>query len=257
MKYIDTHCHLQFEDYDLDRELEIQKMKESETAGIVVGVDIASSKQAIKLAEENEHLFACVGVHPTYDEPHLDQLEGLVKHPKVVAIGECGFDFYRTSKEQFYDRQKILFDHQIDLAIKYEKPLVIHSRNTFGELFDVLSVRKKEVGDKLKANIHFFTGNIDDAKNFLDLGFTLSFSGVITFARDYDESVRFAPLSRILVETDAPYVAPIPFRGKRNNPRFVSEVVSSIAKIREEDEEEIRMAVLENAKRVFNLNKFI
>ncbi len=256
MKYIDTHCHLQFEDYDKDRDEEIQKMLEQETAGIVVGVDVASSKQAIKLAEEHDHLFACVGVHPTYDEPHLDQLEELVKHPKVVAIGECGFDFFRTKeedREKEYEKQKKLFDFQIDLAIKYQKPLTIHARAAYRELYEVLDERKKEAGDKLKVNMHFFGGNMDDAKNFLDLGFTLSFSGVITFARDYDDVVRFAPIANILTETDAPYATPIPFRGKRNNPRFVSEVVTALAKIREDDEEEVRKTVLENAKRVFNL----
>ncbi len=255
-KYIDTHCHLQFEDYDKDREEEIKKMQEEGILGIVVGVDIESSRQAIKLAEENENLFACVGVHPNHDEPNLDQLESLVKHPRVVAIGECGLDFYRTAeedKEKEYEKQKKLFDYQVDLAIKYEKPLTIHSRNTLKELYEILSVKKKEAGDKLKGNIHFFTGDIDDAKNFIDLGFTLSFSGVITFARDYDQSIRFAPISNILSETDSPYVAPVPFRGKRNNPRFVTEVVPMIAKVREEDEEEVREALLENAKRVFKL----
>lgn len=253
-KYIDTHCHLQFEDYDKDREEEIQKMKEYETLGIIVGVDIGSSKQAIKLAEENEHLFACVGVHPTYEEPNLDELENLIKHEKVVAIGECGFDFFREKKEDVYEKQKKLFNYQIDLAIKYEKPLVIHSRKTFKELYEILSVRKKEAGEKLKANIHFFTGDIDDAKNFIDLGFMLSFSGVITFARDYDEVVRFAPIAHLLTETDSPYVAPIPFRGKRNNPRFVSEVVTAITKIREDNFDDIQQAVFENACRFFKLN---
>ncbi|MFZ3020060.1 MAG: TatD family hydrolase [Minisyncoccia bacterium] len=253
MKYIDTHCHLQFEDYDNDREDEINKMREQETLGIVVGVDVASSKQAVKLAEEYDHLFACVGVHPTYDEPHLDELEELVKHPKVVAIGECGFDFFRTPKEEVYDKQKKLFDFQIDLAIKYQKPLTIHARSAYKELYEVLSERKKEAGDKLNVNMHFFGGNMEDAKNFLDLGFTLSFSGVITFARDYDEVVRYAPLSHILTETDSPYATPVPFRGKRNNPRFVSEVVTALAKVREEDEEEVRRIVFENAKRVFKL----
>ena len=138
-KYIDTHCHLQFEDYDKDREEEIQKMKEYETLGIVVGVDIASSKQAIKLAEENENLYACVGVHPTYEEPHLDELENLVKHEKVVAVGECGLDFFRDKKEDVYEKQKKLFNYDINLAIKYEKPLVIHARSAYKELFEILS----------------------------------------------------------------------------------------------------------------------
>ena len=252
-KYIDTHGHLQFEDYDSDRELEIQKMKESETLGIIVGVDIGSSKQAVKLAEENEHLFACVGIHPTYEGEHIDELEELVKHEKVVAIGECGLDFFRSPKEVEWDKQKKLFDRQIDLAIKYGKPLMIHARSANKEIAEILRERKKEAGDKLMANLHFFTGTMEEAKAFLDMGFTLSFSGVITFARDYDEVVRFAPITHILTETDSPYATPIPFRGKRNNPRFVSEVVTALARIREEDEEEVREIVLNNAKRVFKL----
>jgi TatD DNase family protein len=228
-------------------------MKEAETLGIVVGVDIDSSKQAIKLAEENEHLFACVGIHPTHNGEHIDELEELVKHEKVVAIGECGLDFFRSPKEVEWEKQKKLFDRQIDLAIKYEKPLMIHARSANKEIAEILRERKKEAGDKLMANRHFFTGTMEEAKAFLDMGFTLSFSGVITFARDYDEVVRFAPSSHILTETDSPYATPIPFRGKRNNPRFVSEVVTALARIREEDEEEIREIVLNNAKRVFKL----
>ncbi len=254
MRYIDSHCHLNFEDFALDREDEIKKTKEAETAAIVVGVDIASSKEAIKLAEEYEHLFACVGVHPTYDqETHFDELEKLAVHPKVVGVGECGLDFFRKSAEEDGERQQKLFEKQIELAIKYEKPLMIHARNAYKELAEILAEYKKKAGDKLRANMHFYAGNLEDTKKFLDLGFTFSFSGVITFARDYDDVVRYIPLSHILSETDSPYAAPIPFRGKRNNPRFVSEVITALARIREEDEEEVRRTVFENVRRVFKL----
>lgn len=255
-RYVDAHCHLQFEDYDSDRESEIKKMVDSETMGIVVGVDIDSSKQAIKLAEENEHLFACVGIHPHHDEAHIEELENLIKNPKVVGVGECGMDFFRTKPEEKnkeYERQKKLFVKQVGLAIKYDKPLMIHARSAYKELVLILSEYKKKAGDKLMANMHFYAGDLEDTKNFLDLGFTFSFSGVVTFARDYDEIVRYIPLSNILSETDSPYAAPIPFRGKRNNPRFVSEVVSVVAKIREEDEEDVRKTLFENAVRVFKL----
>lgn len=252
-RYIDTHCHFQFEDYDSDREAEIQKTKESGVAAVVVGVDVASSREAIELAEKHDHLFVCVGVHPTYDEPNLDKLEELVKHPKVVGIGECGLDFFRGTKEEMWEKQKALFEKQIDLAVKYEKPLMIHARSAYKELAEILGEKKKQVGDKLMANMHFYAGSLEDTKKFLDLDFTFSFSGVITFARDYDDVVRYIPLSNILSETDSPYAAPIPFRGKRNNPRFVSEVVTSLARIREEDEDEIRKTVFENAVRVFKL----
>jgi TatD DNase family protein len=253
MKYIDTHCHLQLEDYDKDREEEIKKTAEYETGAIVVGVDVASSKQAIKLAEENDFLFASAGIHPNYDDPHKEELESLLSNPKVVAIGECGLDFFRSDKTKEEKKQMESFGEQIKLAVKYNKPLMIHARAAYKELADVLREAKHEHGDRLRANMHFFAGDLDDAKAFLDLDFTLSFSGVITFARDYDEIVRYAPISKILSETDSPYATPIPFRGKRNNPRFVSEVITAIAKIREENEDEVQKTVFENACRVFKL----
>ncbi|HEY9586270.1 MAG TPA: TatD family hydrolase [Candidatus Paceibacterota bacterium] len=254
MKYIDSHCHLQFEDYDKDREDEIKKTAEAQTAAIVVGVDVASSKQAIKLAEEHDFLFACAGIHPNHGDSNTDELESIFSHPKVVGVGECGLDFFRSDKIKDGAKQRKIFEKQIDSAVKHNKPLMIHARNAYKELAEILSAKKKEHGEKLRANMHFFAGDLEDAKAFLDLDFTLSFSGVITFARDYDEIVRYAPLSKILSETDAPYAAPIPFRGKRNNPRFVSEVVAALARIREEDEADVQKTVFENACRVFSLH---
>ncbi len=252
-KYIDAHCHLQFEDYDRDREEEIRKTAAEETAAIVVGVDSASSAEAVALAKNHEHIFACVGIHPTYDDPHAKEIEKLVSSPKVVGVGECGLDFFRNSRDENEKRQRDIFEWQIEIALKNNKPLMIHARDSYKEVADILTSKKKEAGEKLRGNMHFFAGDMDDAKVFIDLGFTLSFTGVITFARDYDDVIRFAPISNLLSETDAPYVTPVPFRGKRNNPRFVSEVIRALAKIREENEEEVRAAVFENACRVFGL----
>lgn len=252
-EYIDAHGHLQFEDYDADRSEEIARMKEAKTAGITVGVDAKSSAAAVALAEQHDHLFACVGVHPTYDDPDRKNIEALAARAKVVGIGECGLDFFRADRAADETRQREVFEWQIELALAHDKPLMIHARDSYKEVAEVLAAKKKEAGEKLRGNMHFFAGTVEEARLFLDLGFTLSFTGVITFARSYDEVIRFAPLSSILSETDAPYVAPAPFRGKRNNPRYVSEVVSQIAKIRNEDEQEVKKELFENTKRLFRL----
>ncbi len=249
-KYFDVHSHLNFPESWIDFDSVIKRLKEAETHTITVGTDLESSKKAVALAEKYDEIYACIGIHPVDDPSQsFDKLsfEKLVKHPKVVAVGECGMDFFHASKEQDYLRQEKLFLEQLNFAVLHEKPIMIHARNAYEELLEILEPLKKIHGSKLKGNVHFFAGSVEIAKRFFDIGFTLSFTGVITFARDYDEVIRLAPLEKIMSETDSPYVTPVPHRGKRNEPSYVSEVVKKIAEIRGEDEETVRAALVNNA----------
>lgn len=252
-KYFDIHSHLNHRDYDSDRDEVMGRLRDRETHTIVVGTNLESSKRAVELAEAHDEIYACIGVHPVDDPIQIfetDQFSGLVVHPKVVSIGECGMDFYHVAKSNDYERQKTLFLAQIDFAITHDKPLMIHARNAYDEILEILTPLKSKYGDKLRGNIHFFAGDLAHAEKFLDLGFTLSFTGVITFVRDYDEVIKTAPIDMIMAETDSPYVSPVPYRGSRNEPAYVSEVVKKIALIRGEDLELVRETLVKNALRM-------
>ena len=262
LRYIDAHCHLQFEQYDADREDIIEQTLEQGIAGVVVGCDLESSKKAVALAEQHEHLYASVGVHPTdTSEPFdTDDLLALAKHPKVVAIGECGLDFFRPAvvDESEKARQKEAFSRQIILAVEQGLPLIIHARPSKGTMdayHDVLELltEVKDTHPDLRGDAHFFVGGVPEAEALIKLGFTVSFTAVITFARDYDEVIRAVPLASILAETDSPYVAPLVRRGKRNDPLAVIDVAAKIADIRGEDPEIVRIALLANTKRLFGV----
>lgn len=272
-RYFDIHSHLNDRRYANDLPEVLARMREVGVASIVVGTDREMSERAIALAEKYDDLWTTIGQHPTdkheevFDEKWYAKK---VKHPRVVAVGECGLDYFRlparTGLEQFpgnkdaeADRQKELFEQQMDLAALSGKPLMVHGRPTTGtmdaydDLLYILRNGQKTYGEKVRGNIHFFVGNIAMAKQFLDLGFTMSFTGVLTFTHDYDEVVKYIPLDRIMSETDAPYVAPAPYRGKRNEPAFVVEVVKAIARIRGEDEEVVRGALVTTTKKAFKL----
>ena len=249
-KYFDVHSHLNFSSHWRDFNDVLKRLKESETYTIAVGTDLESSRKAVELAEKHEEIYASIGIHPV-DNPSesFDKLEfeKLVGHPKVVLIGECGLDFFHAEKDADYTRQEKLFLDQLNFAIVHNKPLMIHSRNAYSELLEILEPLKAKHGPKLRGNIHFFAGDVETARRFFELGFTLSFTGVITFARDYDEVIRLAPIEKIMSETDSPYVAPVPHRGKTNEPSYVLETVKKIAEIRNEDFETVRAALVNNA----------
>lgn len=261
MKYIDIHCHLDFPDYGTELAEVLGRMKEKEVGAITIGTDLESSERAVKIAEENENVWACIGVHPNESNELWDMnyelWEELVQNPKVVAIGECGLDFFRVDAarlESEKKRQTEIFERQIQFALKYNKPLMLHCRQAYDETLDILENYKKEAGDKLRGNSHFFAGNIEQAKRFLGLGFTCSFTGVITFTHDYDEVIQYLPQDFIMSETDAPFVAPVPYRGKRNEPVFVIEVLKKMAEIKGIELEILQKAVINNSKRIFGLD---
>lgn len=263
-KYFDTHCHVQFEQYDADRDELIEKMRERGVAGLVVGCDWESSQQAVALAERYEHLYAAVGQHPNRESAEwydIAKYRELAKHPKVVALGECGLDYFRPTEvnDEVKKKQKSLLDDQIQLAAELDKPLVIHSRPSKGTqdaYQDLIAILKEAKGKypNLRGDIHFFVGGIEEMKELITLGFTVSYTAVITFARDYDEVIRAVPPEMILSETDAPYVPPTNRpRGSRNDPLAVEDVAAKIAEIRGEDSELVREMLVANAQRLFRL----
>jgi TatD DNase family protein len=263
MKYFDAHCHIQFPPFDEDRDQLVASMREQEIGGIVVGVDKDSSRKAIELVQGHDDLYASIGLHPNdtpEEEFDRDYFLHLLKDPKVVAIGECGLDNFRPSEpEHEKARQRRVFEQHVQLAIEAGKPLMIHARPSKGtqdayrDLIEILTSYKKEHGEKLWGDIHFFVGGIEEARQLIDLDFTLSYTAVLTFTHDYDEVVRFAPLTHLITETDSPYVAPAPNRGKRNDPRAISAVVEAISGIRGEDMEKVRGDILQNVHRVFRI----
>jgi TatD DNase family protein len=263
VKYVDAHCHIQFDQYAVDQEEVIAKMSEEGVVGIVVGCDLESSKKAVALAEKYEHLYASVGLHPNHESDEWYETEKyreLAMSAKVVAIGECGLDYFRPTEvnDEVKKKQKNILNDQIMLAAELDKPLIIHSRPSKGtqdayhDLIEILKKAKIE-HPKLRGDIHFFVGDVAEAQALIELDFTVSFTAVITFARDYDAVVQSTPLTSILSETDAPYVAPKSRRGERNDPLAVRDVVLKIAEVRGEDPETVRITLLQNAKRLFAL----
>lgn len=252
-EYIDIHCHGYFKDYDNDREEMMNRAEETGVSMIHVGTGLETSRQAVSLAEEYpEHNYATVGIHPAdlenFDEQNFEEL---LSNPKVVAIGECGLDYFH--KPETKNEQVDIFEKQISLSEKYKKPLMLHIRNgkngedAYKDVYEILQ------GKNVLGNVHFFAGTKEDARKFLDLGFTCSFTGVITFAKEYKELVEFIPDDMIHAETDAPYVAPVPERGKRNEPVFVIHVVEKMARIKGKDIEDMKEILRQNAKRVFGV----
>jgi TatD DNase family protein len=257
LSHIDIHSHLNFPQFDADRAEAIERIREANIWTITVGTDREMSESAIVLAEANDGMFATVGVHPTHEEAmSKEELVALArKSKKVVAIGECGLDYYRKdgTDEAEKKRQKEMFAAHIEAGVELDLPLMIHGRAAYDDIYDVLLGYSKEFGNKVRANMHFFAGSVEDARKFLDLGFTLSFDGPITFASSYDEVIRFTPLERIMAETDAPFAAPVPFRGRRNEPLYVREVAARIAEIRGDELEKVKKTLVENAISAFNL----
>ncbi|MFA6340628.1 MAG: TatD family hydrolase [Candidatus Paceibacterota bacterium] len=253
IKYIDIHSHLGFGDYAKDLDDVLERMRDLGVATVTVGTDLESSKEAVKIANKFDNVWACIGAHPEDDRTFVFEEKDfaeLVKDPKVVAIGECGLDYFRLKEniEEEKARQKREFIKQIEFSIKYDKPLMLHIREAYEDAYEILKKYPKARG-----NMHFFTGSSETAKKFIELGFTISFPGVITFAKETEEAVKNIPLEMMHAETDSPFATPVPYRGKRNEPVYVIEVVKKIALIRGDDLEKVRIQLLDNAKRVFGL----
>lgn len=258
MRYIDTHSHFNLSQFDADRDQAIARMEAEGVCTFCVGVDEETSIKALELAQKHESIYAIVGQHPTewHQEFVTDQFIALSQQPKVVAIGECGLDYYRERERAHKSEQEQLFRQQIELAIESKLPLMLHIRpeqGTMDAYDDAIAILKeyKTTNSELTGTAHFFVGDTRVAQAFLDLGFYISFSGVITIFPEYEEVVRFVPLDRILSETDAPFASPLPWRGKRCEPQYVSEVVKKVAELKNLSLEEVKKTLFDNAKRLF------
>lgn len=264
-EYVDIHSHPYFKDYDEDRDEQISQLEKNNIATISIGVDFETSKKSIDLSKKSKNIFACVGEHPddlnessVFDE----RISKLAEDDRVVAIGECGLDYFRIDEndKKTKDLQKEVFESYIELSVKLNKPLMLHIRpkdkigfDAYFDTLDILESHFNKYGDKLKGNSHFFVGNMEVLKRFLNIGFAVSFGGVLTFTHEYDEYVKYTPIDKIMSETDAPFVAPVPYRGKRNSPVYIPEVVKAISSIRGEDFDYIKKNVRDNAISFFNL----
>lgn len=243
IKYIDIHSHINLSPLWEKREEVIARMREKGVGTFVIGVDKETSKRAVELAISylDVVLGATVGLHPTDNDKEffdMGEYRELAKQSSVVAIGECGLDYFRlpeseVESQKLKARQKNTFIDHCRLAQEIGKPLMIHARPSKGSqdaYEDVLEILKEFRG--IKANFHFFVGNIPIASQMLERGYTMSFDGPITFSRDYDELINFLPLKSIMCETDAPFAAPVPYRGKECEPWMVEEVYKKIAEIK-------------------------
>lgn len=230
---VDSHCHLDFPDFSGRLPELLATMQQNEVgAAVCVGVNLEDWGRVLALAESHPQLYATVGVHPEYtevEEPGVERLVQLASHPKVIAIGETGLDYYWHKEAPEWQRQR--FRTHIQAARTCHKPLVIHMRNAAE---DTLRLLREEGADAVSGVMHCFTEDWTIARQALDLGFYLSFSGIVTFknALALKEVARKAPLDRILVETDAPYLAPVPYRGKLNQPAYVRHVAEEVARLR-------------------------
>lgn len=276
MNYFDAHSHPHDKAFDADRDALLLEMRDKGVGTIAIGTDQVESRKAVKLAQENENIYASVGLHPAdnvTEEFDYAFYKNLAQNKKVVAIGECGLDYFYIenfferdqnekgiihNKEEEKERQKRIFEEHINLAIDVNKPLMLHIRaskgstDAYDDAIDIIK-NAQTLGKKVIGNVHFFTGTLAVAEQFVQLGFTISFPGVITFAKEYDEIVKNIPLEMIHAETDSPYATPAPYRGKRNSPIYVEEVVKKIAELQGLEIEEVKQQLLKNATRVFGV----
>lgn len=266
LKYFDAHTHLNLADFKDDYHETIERALAVGVGVINSGTDKTSSLRAIEIAQEfsNKPIFATIGLHPD-DSPEsefdYEFYKKLALEPKVVGIGECGLDFFRIRNDELgiKEKQKAVFEEQIKLAYEIKKPLVIHCRNAFSNLIEILIQNSKFLIPDKPGVIHFMSGTKDEAEKLLDLGFYFTFGGVITFppkvgkCPDYEEIIKSIPIDKILSETDAPFVTPVPYRGKRNEPAYVIEVVKKLAEIKNMALDEISSQILKNSSKVFGI----
>lgn len=231
--FVDTHAHLSFEDYSQDRSDVIARLQAQHVQLLInPGTSVETSREAIALAEQYDFIYANVGLHPndvhSVTDEDFQKLEELAKHPKVVAIGEIGLDYHYPDMDPI--KQAHCFREMLRLAKRRDLPVVIHTRDAWRDTFRIL---EEEKSSNLRGMMHCFSGSCDEAQRAIALGFKISIPGIITFKKSHlPEVVAALPLSELLTETDCPYLAPVPHRGKRNEPAFVVEVARKIASVK-------------------------
>lgn len=275
---IDTHCHVHFPAYQEDGEAVVERLREKQIWGVTIGTSLKDSERAIAFAEAHEHFWATVGLHPEHftsdfhDEQEgevqehaldVERLRSLAKSSlKVVGIGETGLDYFRIDEGRDATEarriQEESFLQHLRVAQELDLPLVIHCRNALVRLAELLQQEQAE-GRIIRAVVHSFTGTWEEAKPLLDLGCFIAVNGIATFPlrktqlpeQSIDRTIERMPLNRLLLETDAPYLAPAPHRGKRNEPAWVEEVAKHVAKVRGITLAEVAMQTTQNAQRLF------
>jgi TatD DNase family protein len=256
MPFIDSHCHINFPELVANISDVLAQMRQNEViSALCVSVNLADFPQVLALAEQYPHIFASVGVHPDYEgveEPDVARLVGLAQHPKVIAIGETGLDYFRLKGDLEWQRAR--FRNHIRAARASSKPLIIHTREAAA---DTLRIMAEEDAAEASGVMHCFTETWEVAEAALAMGFYISFSGIVTFknAKQLKEVARRVPLERMLIETDAPYLAPVPHRGKLNQPAYVKHVAEEIALLRGIGVDEVGRRTTENFDRLFKLEK--
>lgn len=245
---VDTHCHLNDERFDEDRNLVVENLeKDNIKSAFVVGTDLETCKTAIEMATKNKNLYAIIGLYPEYCEEYDENFENFLienlNNPKVVAVGEIGLDFHTEGYNK--KLQEEVFAKQIKIADRFKLPLSIHTREAFDRTLAILKENKQYLHG---GSIHCFSGSPEIAKEFIKLGFKLGFGGVCTFknAKKAVDTLKVVEDRDILIETDAPYLAPTPHRGERNEPKYTNLVLEKIAEIREQDKQILEDQILQN-----------
>ena len=253
---IDTHCHLDWSAFDSDRDEVIRRAVDSGvTRMITIGVDVASSRRAIELAEQYAAVYAAVGVHPNdcagFDTALLNEIRSLARHPKVVAVGEIGLDYYWHMVD--HDTQTRAFQAQLELAAELHKPVIVHSRDAAPDVISILEQHITRHSSLITGTLHSYFDDLEIARRAFDIGFFIGVTGPVTFkkAEHEREVVRQVPLEQVLIETDAPFLAPVPYRGQRNEPAYVRYVAEMIGKVRDLPYEQVTRQTTENAGRLF------
>ncbi len=261
LQYIDIHSHLNLEPLSENQEVILQRMREGGVGTITVGTGLETSKMAIEIAEKNSNLcWATVGFHPCDghvpdSESDWDEMKQLASHAQVVAIGETGLDYFRDQSPETKEKQVEIFKKHIALAVSVNKPLMLHvraSKGTDDAYYNALEILKSEQYAG-RANFHFFSGSKQCMLDIVAAGFTISVDGPITFTNEYDEMIIACPIESIMIETDAPFAAPVPYRGKPCEPWMVVEVAKKIAELKEMELETLRLQLLENAKKFLGI----
>ena len=252
----DTHVHLNSRMYKKDlSEVIARALEVGVTRMAVIGFDSPSNRRAIELAKQHESIYAVVGIHPSDARSATEDswilLREQLKHPKVVALGECGFDYYHDTS--FNDIQRVVFEKQLEIAKEVDMPIVVHMRDSVDDVYAML----KEKGQGLSGVIHCYSGNVAMMHKFLALGFYIGLDGPVTFknAHDVHEVAKAVPMNRLVIETDAPYLTPAPYRGKRNEPAYVSYVAEKIAELKGMTYEEVCHMTTENGLRMYRINE--
>lgn len=255
MKIFDTHCHFNHDEFYKDANRFLLEAKENGVQRfLVVGYDKESSLRAVKLAEQYEEMYAAIGFHPTeinVSEEDFQVVMNLLSHPKVVAVGEIGLDYHWVKDSSQREKQKEYFIRQIEIANKYNKPIVVHNRDAMQDCFDILKEHRVTKGGIM----HCYSGSAEMARELIKLNFMIGLGGPVTFlnAKTPKEVAEIIPLTSLVLETDAPYLAPHPHRGETNRPMYIVLVLNEISKIRNMSSEELAKITYDNACRVFHV----